>query len=95
MPKIKKEDIFCWHEAYFKTTIYCGTYLGESLFPGWYYLYDFRKDPEEILKLDTQGLKNALSKSKRWCRTLKSNRAPIIMKKELCFHWFSLVILLF
>tara|TARA_B100001173_G_scaffold1696_2_gene1481 strand:+ start:1016 stop:2494 length:1479 start_codon:yes stop_codon:yes gene_type:complete len=82
LPKIKQENIFCWHEAYFKTTIYCGTYLGESLFPGWYYLYDFRKDPEEILKLDTQGLKSALSKSKRWCRTLKSNRAPIIMKKE-------------
>ena len=83
LPKIKKEDIFCWHEAYFKTTIYCGTYLGESIFPGWYYLYDLRKNPEEILSLDMQGLKEALSRSKKWIRTLKSNRAPIIMKKEM------------
>tara|TARA_B100002052_G_scaffold169202_1_gene154020 strand:- start:2820 stop:4298 length:1479 start_codon:yes stop_codon:yes gene_type:complete len=86
LPKIKKEDIFCWHEAYFKTTIYCGTYLGESLFPGWYYLYDLRKDPEEIIKLSYTELKIALSKSKRWCRTLKSNRAPIIMKKEFALY---------
>jgi len=83
LPKIKQEDIFCWHEAYFKTTIYCGTYLGQSIFPGWHYLYDLRKNPEEILALDTQGLKEALSKSKKWVRTLKSNRAPIIMKKEM------------
>jgi len=83
LPKIKKEDIFCWHEAYFKTTIYCGTHLGESIFPGWYYLYDFRKNPEEILSLDIQGLKQSLSRSKKWIRTLKSNRAPIIMKKEM------------
>ena len=83
LPKIKKEDIFCWHEAYFKTTIYCGTYLGESIFPGWYYLYDFRKNPEEVLSLDMQSLKEAISKSKKWIRTLKSNRAPIIMKKEM------------
>ena len=62
MAKIKKEAIFCWHEAYFKTTIYCGTYLGQSIFPGWHYLYDLRKNPEEILALATQGLKEALTK---------------------------------
>ena len=83
LPKIKQTDIFCWHEAYFKTTIYCGTYLGPSLFPGWHYLYDLRKNPEEVLSLNIQSLKEALSKSKKWIRTLKSNRAPIIMKKEM------------
>ena len=30
-----------------------------------------------------QSLKEAISKSKKWIRTLKSNRAPIIMKKEM------------
>ena len=50
LPKIK-EGIFCWHEAYFKAKIYCGMYLGNTIFPGWYYLYDLRKNPEDVLKL--------------------------------------------
>jgi len=81
LPRIK-EGIFCWHEAFFKAKIYCGMYLGNTIFPGWYYLYDLRKDPETILKLDRQGLKESLKSSPKFIRTCKSNRAPIIMNSE-------------
>ena len=82
LPKIKKEKIFCWHESFFKTKIYCGTYIGEQIFPGWYYLYDLRKNPEDILSLNINDLKEEISKSKKWVRTLKANRSPIIMDKK-------------
>ena len=81
LPKIK-EGIFCWHEAYFKAKIYCGMYLGNTIFPGWYYLYDLRKNPEDVLKLDRDGLKESLKSSPKYIRTCKSNRAPIIMNSE-------------
>ncbi|MDC3024733.1 hypothetical protein OA161_00535 [Candidatus Pelagibacter sp.] len=81
LPKIK-EGIFCWHEAYFKAKIYCGMYLGATIFPGWYYLYDLRKNPEEVLKLDRDGLKESLKSSPKYIRTCKSNRAPIIMNSD-------------
>ena len=81
LPKIK-EGIFCWHEAYFRAKIYCGMYLGATIFPGWYYLYDLRKNPEEVLKLDRDGLKESLKSSPKYIRTCKSNRAPIIMNGD-------------
>ena len=83
LPKIKKEEIFCWHESYFRTRIFCGTFLGDTIFPGWFNLFDLRKNPEEILSLNIQDLKSDLSNSKiKYIRTLKSNRAPIILDKK-------------
>ena len=82
LPKIQ-EGIFCWHEAFFKTKIYCGMHLGNTIFPGWYYLYDLRKHPDEVIKLDREGLKQSLKESPKWLRTLKSNRAPLIMDSEM------------
>ena len=79
-PKIM-DGIFCWHEAWRQTKIYCGMTLGQSIFPGWVYLFDLRQDPEKILALakDTQTLTKSISAPKSYIRTLKSNRAPIIM----------------
>ena len=57
-------------------------YLGATIFPGWYYLYDLRKNPEEILKLDRDSLKESLKVSPKYIRTCKSNRAPIIMNSD-------------
>lgn len=82
LPKIQ-EGIFCWHEAFFKTKIYCGMHLGNTIFPGWYYLYDLRKHPDEVIKLDREELKQSLKESPKWLRTLKSNRAPLIMDSEM------------
>ena len=55
--------------------------LGQSIFPGWFYLFDLRQDPEKILAIakDTQALTKSISAPKSYIRTLKSNRAPIIM----------------
>ena len=79
-PKIK-DGIFCWHEAWRQTKIYCGMTLGQSIFPGWFYLFDLRQDPEKILAIakDIQALTKSISAPKSYIRTLKSNRAPIIM----------------
>ena len=81
LPKIK-EGIFCWHEAYYTAKIYCGMYLGPTIFPGWYYLFDLRKNPEDVLKLDRDDLSKSLKTSPKYIRVCKSNRAPIIMKSE-------------
>ena len=81
LPKIK-EGIFCWHEAYYTAKIYCGMYLGPTIFPGWYYLFDLRKNPEDVLKLGRDDLSKSLKTSPKYIRVCKSNRAPIIMKSE-------------
>ena len=85
LPKIK-EGIFCWHESFFKAKIFCGMYLGESIFPGWYYLFDLKKNPDDILKLNRDELKTSLRASPKYIRTCKSNRAPIIMSSEFALH---------
>ena len=84
LPKIKEKGLFCWHESFFRTKLFCGTYLGETIFPSWYYLYDLRKNPEEVLSLDIQGIKKELSKPGKFIRTLKANKSPIIMDKKYC-----------
>ena len=60
---LKKADVLLkLKKVYFvgmkltKAKIYCGMYLGATIFPGWYYLYDL-KNPEEVLKLDREGFK--------------------------------------
>ena len=58
-------------------------HLGNTIFPGWYYLYDLRKNPDDILQLDREGLQQSLFESPKWLRTLKSNRAPLIMDSEM------------
>ena len=49
-PHLDNNPIVCWMEAWRVAKIYCGTSLGEGVFPGWFLMYDLRKNPEEIMK---------------------------------------------
>jgi len=79
-----KGKIVCWMEAWRVAKIYCGCSLGEGIFPGWFLMYDLRKDPEEILSIlkDTSALSKALDASPKFLRVCKSNRAPLLMNKK-------------
>ena len=71
-------------EAFKVAKIYTGTNLGEGIFPGWFMLYDLRKDPEEILSIlkDTNALRKAMDSSPKFLRVCKSTRAPLLMDKK-------------
>lgn len=84
LPKLESTPIFCWMEAWRVAKIYTGTLIGEGIYPGWYWTYDLRKPPEEILSVinDTDLFKKELDASPKWCRTQKANRAPLLMDKK-------------
>ena len=79
-----KDGIFCWHEAWREAKIHCGAYFGESIFPGWYLLWDLRQDVNDILNIanNRDELAKSISRPGKYIRTLKSNRAPIIMSSK-------------
>ncbi|MDC1212718.1 hypothetical protein N8016_02875 [Pelagibacteraceae bacterium] len=83
-PKLESTPIFCWMEAWRVAKIYCGTHLGEGIFPGWHLAVDLRKNPEEIMNVlnDTVALRKELDASPKWLRTIKANRAPLLMDKK-------------
>ena len=83
-PKLKSSPIVCWMEAFKVAKIYTGTNLGEGIYPGWFLLYDLRKDPEEILSIlkDTNALRKAMDSSPKFLRVCKSTRAPLLMDKK-------------
>ncbi len=87
LPRIK-DDIFCWNEFFFaKAKIFCGCYLGSTIYPNWHYLFDLRQSPEEIVSImnNREELKKRVETSPRFIRICKGNRSPIIMKKENAF----------
>ena len=87
LPRIK-DDIFCWNEFFFaKARIFCGCYLGSTIYPNWHYLFDLRQSPEEIVSImnNREELKKRVEASPRFIRICKGNRAPIIMGKENAF----------
>lgn len=83
-PHLDNNPIVCWMEAWRVAKIYCGTSLGEGVFPGWFLMYDLRKNPEELLSIlkDTETLGKALEGSPKFIRVCKSSRSPLLMSKE-------------
>ena len=44
--------LMAWNEFFFaKARIFCGCYLGNTIYPNWHYLYDLRQPPEEIVSI--------------------------------------------
>ncbi len=83
-----KDDIFCWNEFFFaRAKIFCGCYIGSTIYPNWHYLFDLRQSPEEIISImnNREELKKKIESSPRFIRICKGNRSPIIMKKENAF----------
>jgi len=88
LPRIK-DDIFCWNEFFFsKARIFCGCYLGSTIYTNWHYLFDLRQSPEEIVSImnNRNELKKRVETSPRFIRICKGNRSPIIMGKENAFN---------
>ena len=84
LPQIK-DGIFCWNEFFFaKARIFCGCYLGNTIYPNWYYLYDLRQSPEEIVSImnDREELRKKIDSSPRFIRICKGNRSPIFLEQE-------------
>ena len=84
-----KDDIFCWNEFFFaKAKVFCGCYLGSTIYPNWHYLFDLRQSPEEIVNImnNRDELKKRVETSPRFIRICKGNRSPIIMGKENAFN---------
>ena len=84
LPRIK-DGIFCWNEFFFaKARIFCGCYLGNTIYPNWYYLYDLRQPPEEIVSImdNREELRNKVDSSPRFIRICKGNRSPIFLEQE-------------
>ena len=71
-------------------------YLGCSLhpkhsfhpsYPSWGYLWDCRRDPEPLLNLPINQLKDFLKKmSPKALRVLKTNRAPVVLDKKFALR---------
>ena len=67
-------------------------YLGCTLHPkhcfhpsyaSWGYLWDLRRDPEPLLNLSVNQLKDILKKmSPKALRVLKTNKAPVVLDKQ-------------
>ena len=88
LPKLQSTPIFCWMEAWRQAKLYCGTFLGEGVYPGWYWTVDLRKKPEEILNVlnDTDAFRKELDASPKWLRTQKANRSPLLMDKKYALN---------
>ena len=49
------------------------------IYAGWYYAFDLRIDIEPLLNLSINELKVEMKKSPKFLRTIRSNKAPIIV----------------
>ena len=49
------------------------------IYQGWYYSVDLRTDVEPLLNLSINELKVEMKKSPKFLRTIRSNKAPIIV----------------
>ena len=49
------------------------------IYAGWYYTFDLRIDIEPLLNLSINELKVEMKKSPKFLRTIRSNKAPIIV----------------
>ena len=54
-------------------------YCMHPIYAGWYYAFDLRIDIEPLLNLSINELKVEMKKSPKFLRTIRSNKAPIIV----------------
>ena len=52
------------------------------IYTGWYYAFDLRTDVEPLLNLSINELKVEMKKSPKFLRTIRSNKAPIIVDSK-------------
>ena len=52
------------------------------IYAGWYYAFDLRIDIEPLLNLSINELKVEMKKSPKFLRTIRSNKAPIIVDSK-------------
>ena len=82
---IKKGDIFTLNEYYYgKSRLHLVVplhpkYCMHPIYQGWYYSVDLRTDVDPLLNLSINELKVEMKKSPKFLRTIRSNKAPIIV----------------
>ncbi len=82
---IKKGEIITLNEYYYgKSRLHLVATLNQKycmhpIYTGWYYAFDLRTDVEPLLKLSINELKVEMKKSPKFLRTIRSNKAPIIV----------------
>ncbi len=82
---IKKGEIITLNEYYYgKSRLHLVAplhqkYCMHPIYTGWYYAFDLRIDIEPLLNLSINELKVEMKKSPKFLRTIRSNKAPIIV----------------
>ncbi len=82
---IKKGDVITLNEYYYgKSRLHLVAplhqkYCMHPIYAGWYYAFDLRIDIEPLLNLSINELKVEMKKSPKFLRTIRSNKAPIII----------------
>ena len=82
---IKKGEIITLNEYYYgKSRLHLVAplhqkYCMHPIYAGWYYAFDLRIDIEPLLNLSINDLKVEMKKSPKFLRTIRSNKAPIIV----------------
>ncbi len=82
---IKKGEIITLNEYYYgKSRLHLVAPLHQKncmhpIYTGWYYAFDLRTDIEPLLNLSINELKVEMKKSPKFLRTIRSNKAPIIV----------------
>ncbi len=85
---IKKGEIITLNEYYYgKSRLHLVVPLHPKhcvhpIYHGWYYSVDLRTDVESLLNLSINELKNEMKKTPKFLRTIRANKAPIIIEAE-------------
>ena len=84
---LKKEKIFTFNEYFYgKSRLYlcCPLHPDFSIHPiyNWSIVFDLRNDVKPLLKLSISELKKEMKKSPKFLRTIRSNKAPVILHSD-------------
>ena len=85
---VKKGEIITLNEYYYgKSRLHLVVplhpkYCMHPIYQGWYYSFDLRTPVEPLLNLSINDLKLEMKKSPKFLRTIRSNKAPIIIDAE-------------
>ena len=72
------ENPFCYIDSFFgKIKIYFLSFVGEHPIYKWAICFDLKKDPEEVIKMSDEDLKNYLEKSPKVVKNIKLNKSPL------------------
>ena len=85
---VKKGEIITLNEYYYgKSRLHLVVplhpkYCMHPIYQGWYYSFDLRTPVEPLLNLSINDLKLEMKKSPKFLRTIRSNKAPIIVEAQ-------------